>query len=421
MESSVVISTLNNDNYNSNTQGLAALMPMAYRGEDLSELTQHLIDRAAVDDADALYDLSIILQLVGDKSAGLQFQNMALQERREYRFTPAEKSSPIRLLAFVAPGDLMTNTPLEFIAAGAKFELILYYIDTATPLPRAVPEHDVAIVALSELDRNRPSLALLETWLPAWPRPVLNKPENVRRLSRDTITEQLAGYNCLCAPKTIRASSEFLQEFASADMTRNGDLSKEVQLPFVIRPIDSHAGQGLARIRSREELDNYLELQQGPSYFVCNFVDYRNDDGSYRKYRIVLIDGVPKLVHMAISSHWMIHYLNAGMGESAAKRFEEAQAMGNFEQGFARRHKHAFSILNRIVGLDYFGIDCAETKDGRLLIFEVGASLNVHAMDCDKTFPYKKPQVKGIFDTFHSMLKNRKVVSQADESEAMLI
>ena len=73
---------------------------------------------------------------------------------------------------------------------------------------------------------------------------------------------------------------------------------------------------------------------------------------------------------MAISSNWMVHYLNAGMTESAEKRAEEAQAMATFDAGFARRHAAAFEALHERLGFDYYSIDCAETRDGRLLVFE---------------------------------------------------
>ena len=406
MKSSVIVESQNSSLTTSGPLGLAELMPMAYRGQDLSVLAQTLIDQASENDSDACYDLSILLQLVGDKATGLQFQNKALCQKREYRISPRNKRNKLRLLAFVTKGDLMTNTPLEFIAEGAGFELILYYVDTDTALPKVVPDHDVAIVALSELDRNRPCIALLEAWLISWPRPVLNPAENISQLSRDVICQTLQEYKYMSVPRTIRASRRYLSELACNKSTVLNGLSSEIELPLIIRPIDSHAGQGLARISCFADISRYLAEHAADTFFVSSFVDYRSNDGLFRKYRIVLINGKPRLVHMAISEHWMVHYLNAGMEDNASKRFEESQAMGSFERAFARKHKHAFSTLHKKVGLDYFGIDCAETKDGKLLIFEVGASLNVHSMDCEQKFPYKKFQINKIYADFLAMLEN---------------
>jgi hypothetical protein len=47
------------------------------------------------------------------------------------------------------------------------------------------------------------------------------------------------------------------------------------------------------------------------------------------------------------------------MAESADKRAEEAL---DFDEDFAARHAAAFAGLVERLGLDYFAIDCAETK-----------------------------------------------------------
>ena len=133
-------------------------------------------------------------------------------------------------------------------------------------------------------------------------------------------------------------------------------------------------------------------------------MEYRNQDGLYRKYRIALIDGQPYVCHMALSEHWMIHYKNAGMAESEVKRAEEACFMLHFDNDFALRHKQAFRIIDERLGLDYLVIDCGETTDGKLLIFEADNLGFVHAMDPPEIYPYKAPQMKKVFNAFYSML-----------------
>ncbi len=110
---------------------------------------------------------------------------------------------------------------------------------------------------------------------------------------------------------------------------------------------------------------------------------------------------------MGISSHWMVHYLNAGMTESAEKRAEEASAMADFDQGFARRHAAAFEALHQRLDLDYYSIDCAETADGRLLVFEADAAAIIHMMDPPDLFPYKQTQMRRVFAAFEDMLRRR--------------
>ena len=124
----------------------------------------------------------------------------------------------------------------------------------------------------------------------------------------------------------------------------------------------------------------------------------------FRKYRIVLVDGRAYACHMAISDQWKIWYLNADMILNDANRAEEARFMATFDAEFAVRHKDALAEMSRRIGLAYCTVDCAETKDGRLLIFEADNTAIVHDMDPVDVFPYKAPQMRKIFDAFVAML-----------------
>ncbi len=127
-------------------------------------------------------------------------------------------------------------------------------------------------------------------------------------------------------------------------------------------------------------------------------------DGLFRKYRIVFVDGRAYACHLAIADRWDIWYLNAGMSQSAAKRLEEETFMRDFDVDFARRHRAALDGLAGTIGLDYFTIDCAETGNGSLLVFEADNTAIVHDMDPVDIFPYKPPQMRKIFDAFAAML-----------------
>ena len=119
---------------------------------------------------------------------------------------------------------------------------------------------------------------------------------------------------------------------------------------------------------------------------------------------MVLIDGKPYAGHMAISSRWMIHYLNAAMLDNAANRAEEERFMTGFDEAFARRNVAALQAIAERSALDYLIIDCAETRDGALLVFEIDSSAVVHAMDPVDIFPYKQPQMRTVFAAFHELL-----------------
>jgi hypothetical protein len=81
--------------------------------------------------------------------------------------------------------------------------------------------------------------------------------------------------------------------------------------------------------------------------------------------------------------------------------------MQTFDIGFGRRHRTTLAAIAERVELDYFIIDCAETKDGSLLVFEADNTAVVHNMDLPQIFPYKPPQMKKIFAAFAAMLERR--------------
>ena len=93
------------------------------------------------------------------------------------------------------------------------------------------------------------------------------------------------------------------------------------------------------------------------------------------------------------------------MGE-ANHRAEEAELMASFDAGFAARHAQAFQAMTEAFGLDYYGIDCAETRDGRLVVFEVDVAMLVHDMDPAEVYPYKKPAMAKLFAGFRAMLED---------------
>jgi len=118
----------------------------------------------------------------------------------------------------------------------------------------------------------------------------------------------------------------------------------------------------------------------------------------------VLLDGEAFAGHMGVSSHWMIHYLNAGMTDSEAKRAEEADFMLHFDTVFAQAHRAALSSIQACFGLDYLVLDCAETTSGELLVFELDPGAVVHSMDPPEQFGYKHPAMQKVFQAFRALL-----------------
>jgi glutathione synthase/RimK-type ligase-like ATP-grasp enzyme len=271
-------------------------------------------------------------------------------------------------------------------------------VDEATESLDDLPPHDVIFMAVGEGPENAGVLANLARLLKDYPGRVLNNaPGLIARLTRDRVSDMLAEVPGILCPPTRRISRSTL--IAAVRARRFFDF------PAVIRPVGSHAGHGLAKVETTEELEAFLAISPEEEFYTAPFIDYRGPDGLFSKARIVLIKGKAFASHMASSQHWMVHYLNAAMETNPGRRAIEAAWMADFDTGFARRHAKAFAGLTQAIGLDYFGIDCAELPDGRLLVFELDVAMIVHDMDSEVVFPYKKPAMRKLFATFVAALE----------------
>jgi hypothetical protein len=385
--------------------GFARLTTMAFHGTDLRPLRDELISKVAGGTADAGegLDLSLIAQLLGDKQTGMAIQAEVLAFHRLFRSPCSAEKPKLRVLALAAAIDMGGNTPIEFLLEDSGIELLTLYVVAGAELPLPLPDHDIAIVVASDSEECRDALRIIDRAAARWPRPILNLPRLVGNLDRDKLHGLLNGIEGLDIPATASLSRAQLSDVARWKLW----FADELQFPIIVRPRGSHAGVGLAKLDDRAAIVRYLAERPELEFFVSRFVYYANDDGLFRKYRIVFVDGRPYACHMAIADRWDIWYLNAGMAFSESKRLEEEDFMRNFDSGFAVRHRAALAAMADRVGLDYFTVDCAENKCGELLIFEADNTAVVHNMDSPELFPYKPPQMRAIFEAFADMLYRR--------------
>ncbi|WP_372786337.1 RimK family alpha-L-glutamate ligase [Phenylobacterium sp.] len=385
------------------TVGLAAILRMAYEGSSLWPLWTELLARVTANPTDtaALMDMSIIAQASNNRDQSLELQAAALQFDRVYR-RPHGRGDGLKVAAFVTLGDFMANTPIDFLLQGSDIDLRLCFVDAETPDLSFIPECDVAFLAVGESAENRPVLANCARLLAG--RKVLNgDAARIAGLTRDGVSDLLAGEPSLYAPAAHRVGRDDLARLAIG-LQQPSELSADLAWPIIARPIGTHAGQGMEKLDGREAASAYLEGRDEQQFYVSPFVDYSGPDGLFRKQRIAFIDGRAFPSHYAVQPHWMVHYLSAEMAERPERRAEEAAWMADFDTDFAARHAVAFEALHRRLGLDYFGIDCAEAPDGRLLVFEVDVAMIVHDLDPEAVFPYKKPAMHRLFAAFQAML-----------------
>jgi hypothetical protein len=384
--------------------GLAPFLRMSIAGDDLLPYGQQMLALAQErpDDANLWLNLSLAMLCLDQRETGLAIQAQALELQRIYHLQAAQQPARLRLLMLMVPGDLSANTPLDCLLEDSDIDLVFYYVSPGDPLALPIPEHDAVLVAVSEADENGELLATLERLLAGWPKPVINAPQYIPSVGREAASSLLQDAPGLLIPSTLRASRTQLQAMACSEANLP-DLFDGCDFPVILRPVGSHAGHGLERIADATAIAGYLSRVDADEFFLSRFIDYSGDDGLFRKMRVALIDGAPFACHMGVSANWMIHYLNAGMYEEAWKREEEAAFMAGFD-AFAQRHRAALQAIVARTKLDYLCIDCAQTPDGQLLVFEIDHAMVVHAMDTEAMFPYKQIHMQKVRDAFREFL-----------------
>jgi hypothetical protein len=381
---------------------------MAATGTDLRPLWRELIAKlidGTIEAGEGL-DLSLIAQLLGDKQAGLAIQHEILASHQLFRSPCSVQKPNLRVLALAAATDIGSNTPIEFLLEESGIELMTLYVIPEVELTEPLPDHDIAIVIASDSESCRDALRKIDRAMSSWQRPLLNPPHLVCNLDRDKLHGLLRGIEGLEIPATAAVTRARLSDL-SRSAAAPFDIADDLAFSVIVRPRGSHAGAGLAKIDDPAAMGRYLCERQEQEFFISRFVDYSGGDGLFRKYRIVVVDGRPYACHLAIADRWDIWYLNAEMSFSASKRLEEETFMRTFDIGFAHRHRTALAGMIDRIGLDYFTVDCAETKSGSLLIFEADNTAIVHNMDPPEIFPYKAPQMQKVFEAFAAMLGRR--------------
>jgi hypothetical protein len=112
-------------------------------------------------------------------------------------------------------------------------------------------------------------------------------------------------------------------------------------------------------------------------------------------------------LHLAVSSHWKVHYFSAEMAESADHRAEDGAFLTRMPQAIGMRAMRALDMVLARLGLDYGGIDFSLTADGKVVLFEANASMYVPHPGADEIWNYREAPVRRIMDAVRQLMLRR--------------
>ncbi len=256
------------------------------------------------------------------------------------------------------------------------------------PLDAPLPEHDVVFNAIGEADSSSEALVRASALLAGSRKRVLNDPRTVAQTGREQ-AGRLADLTDVRVPKI-------------GTVTRDG--ARALKAPALLRAPGYHAGEHFERAQSAQDIERALDHLPGDSFFAIEFLDVRDADGLYTKYRVMAVDGVLYPLHLAISRDWKVHYFSAQMAAQPEFREREAAFLRDPQAALGRR---AWDALQRVVdrlGLDYAGIDFTLDAQGNVVVFETNATMAVRYPPDDPMWSYRRPAVDAVLDAMRAML-----------------
>jgi tetratricopeptide (TPR) repeat protein len=291
------------------------------------------------------------------------------------------------------------NSPDRYLLPSDLYERLIWFIEYASDTQmRAPPPHDVVFNAIGDPDAAEPIAARVDQFLRQQTRRVLNPPDRIALTARHRARKLFAEIDGVEIPACVRVDAEQASESGVAAAVAGARLAA----PWLIRPIGSHGGEGLKLIERLDDLAGFAA--SGPLYLSA-FHDFRSTDGLYRKYRVFFVDRRPYPYHLAIGSHWLLHYASAGMVGHNERLAEERRFLEDPEGALGTRAMDALRAIGRRMDLDFAGLDFSVTRDGRVLLFEANATMLVHPESPDGPLAHKQSHIDQILRAFWELVE----------------
>lgn len=299
--------------------------------------------------------------------------------------------------------NFMGNVQLLPFLNRSDFEIFPFFVGSMKGDPITLPKMNIAFNAICDPDSNYKSLSVASKIIDSLKIPVFNHPQDILKTGRDKIYETFQTLPGTLVPKTIRFQPRYISDLLK--MIESGQISP----PFLVRQAGSHAGLNLELI---EDMKNIHDLEKfafdGRDYYVTCFIDYRSNDGLFKKYRVVVVGGVPLPRHLVIADSWNVH------GESGKKLMDDHPEYQleeeTFLKEFRKRDPGIFHQMYEQLNLDYFGVDFSYAPDGKMIIFEINSCfriIGVGEVKDDHHYPYIDPYVENIKTAVADLIRKK--------------
>lgn len=312
-------------------------------------------------------------------------------------YPAAKRPAKFRALLLFSPEG--GNTPYEDLIRDSCFDTeVIFVLRGYRNDPQVRSERvNVVVNLVSETDFGLDLMASAIDLADSLQRPVVNHPRLMLATDRESISRRLTGVADAVMPATVRIEAKDLRR-----RVRDGDTNA---FPVIVRHTGKHGGDMMELVADADALLRFAEESGEQALYLTAFVNYSSPDGLFRKYRFIFIGDEILPYHLAIGDGWKVHHASTRMAHVEWMRREEEAFLNEPDRVFGPKGMAALDAIRRQIGLDYFGIDCSLDSEGRVVIFEVNASMLIHLHN--EGFEYKTPHVNRIKQSFELLLEQR--------------
>jgi len=337
--------------------------------------------------ANAHQGLASISHRLGLEDESCHHRDMGFGKQSLSTLAYRGRGKPLQLL--VLGSALEGNIPWRFLIDSEVFQttiIAVEYFDRRLPLPL----HQLIINAIGDADLCQHGLEIANQLITKSRAPVINRPEAVLQTGRLMNARRLGILPGVIAPRmTLVEKTDIISGQALEILAH-----KEFTFPLLLRAPGFHGGNYFVCVDAPDALNSAAEDMPAESLLVIQFIDSRSQDGLFRKYRVMSINGSFYPIHMAISSQWKVHYVTSDMGKNAEYRNEEAAFLNDFCAFLGPTAITVLGRINQALGLDYCGIDFGIDKNGNILLYEANATMVFNPPTQEKRWDYKRVAIE---------------------------
>jgi Flp pilus assembly protein TadD len=348
-------------------------------------------------DSESINWIGALRQSLGDNEGAQAAYAESARIQPLIKRPAAKQPAEFRVLALYAP--FGGNTPTEYLFEDAFFDIDTLSLFAARDYDAAELSQGIGLVInlISDADQTEELLPVAADLVDRFALPIINDPRKVQQTTRDAVASLLDGIPDCRVPKALRLK-------AGAERS---ETALRALLPFtstvLARPVGTHGGDDFEKIEDMAALAAFLSQRAEHDHYLIEYLDYGSSDDHFRKYRFIFIDDEILPYHLCIGRDWKLHHINTDMAHQTWMQQEEETFLTDPTTVFGARQYRALHEIRRRVGLNYFGIDCGLDRDGNVVVFEVNASMLVHARN--EGFLYKTPAIERIKRAYDAMLR----------------